>query len=204
MALALNKTVLKQRRDQLSTFQRFLPSLDLKRQQLIADSQRAQRVLRATEQEIDELLDSQEGLFALLGASKQNMSGLVTVESVTVSDENVLGVKLPVLGQIRFRRNEYSMLAKPFWVDFLVELLEKTASLYLRRENERARVARLQEAVRRITQRVNLFEKVLIPQAENDIQRIKIYLADTERAAVVRSKIAKAKQNRGAQTTEGG
>jgi V/A-type H+-transporting ATPase subunit D len=88
------------------------------------------------------------------------------------------------------------MLAKPFWVDFLVELLQKMALLKLRLQNEQTRVTRLNEAVRRITQRVNLFDKVLIPQAEKDIHRIKIHLADTERAAVVRSKLAKAKQNR--------
>ncbi len=88
------------------------------------------------------------------------------------------------------------MLAKPFWVDFLVELLRAMATLSIRRDVEQRRVRRLNEAVRRITQRVNLFEKVLIPQAEKDIQRIRIYLADAERAAVVRSKIAKAKQQR--------
>ena len=93
------------------------------------------------------------------------------------------------------------MLAKPFWVDFLVELLQKLALLKLRLQNERTRVGRLNDAVRRITQRVNLFDKVLIPQAEKDIHRIKIHLADTERTAVVRSKIAKAKQNRGELTT---
>jgi V/A-type H+-transporting ATPase subunit D len=99
-----------------------------------------------------------------------------------------------VLDDVRFHKAEYSMLAKPFWVDFLVELLQKAATLSIRRNIEQQRVRRLNEAVRRITQRVNLFEKVLIPQAEKDIQRIRIYLADAERAAVVRSKIAKAKQ----------
>lgn len=90
------------------------------------------------------------------------------------------------------------MLAKPFWVDFLVEQLQVMATLHLRRDVENTRAARLDDAVRRITQRVNLFEKVLIPQAAKDIQKIKVYLADTERAAVVRSKLAKARQNRDA------
>ena len=196
MALALNKTSLKQRRDQLALFQRFLPSLDLKRQQLIADLQRSKGTLVETGKEIEALLNSQLGLFALLGASEQELSGLVSIEKLTIEEENVLGVRLPVLGEIRFSVREYSMLAKPFWVDFLVELLQKMALLKLRLQNEQTRVTRLNEAVRRITQRVNLFDKVLIPQAEKDIHRIKIHLADTERAAVVRSKLAKAKQNR--------
>ena len=201
MALALNKTSLKQRRDQLAMFERFLPSLDLKRQQLIADLQRSKRIQSETENEIETLLASQRGLFSLLGASEQDLSDLVTIEERTVTEENVLGVRLPLMGEVRFRVKEYSMLAKPFWVDFLVELLQKMALLQLRLQNERTRLSCLNDAVRRITQRVNLLDKVLIPQAEKDIHRIKIHLADTERAGVVRSKIAKAKQNRGELTT---
>ena len=197
MALALNKTSLKQQRDQLSMYQRFLPSLELKRQQVIADYQKAKRILAATEQKINELLGANNGgLFSLLGASEQDLTGLVRVESITVTEENRLGIKLPVLGQVRFHATEYSMLAKPFWVDFLVELLQKMASLSLRRNIEKMRVQRLNDVVRRLTQRVNLFENVLIPQAQKEILRIQIYLADTERAAVVRSKIAKTKNAR--------
>ena len=47
--------------------------------------------------------------------------------------------------------------------------------------------------MRKVTQRVNLFEKVLIPRTREQIRRIRIYLSDAERAAVVRSKIAKRK-----------
>jgi len=196
VALALNKTALKQQRDHLAMYKRFLPSLDLKRQQLMAGYQRAKSVLAATQREIEELVASQGGLFALLGASEQDFSSLLQIESADIDEENLLGVRLPVLGEVRFHVTEYSMLAKPFWVDFLVELLQAMARLNLRRSVEHRRVRQLNDAVRRITQRVNLFEKVLIPQAKKDIKRIRIYLADGERAAVVRSKIAKAKQHR--------
>ena len=59
---------------------------------------------------------------------------------------------------------------------------------------ERVRILELQE--KRVTQRVNLFDKILIPTAKQNIQRIQIYLGDGERAAVVRSKLAKGKQAR--------
>ena len=194
MALALNKTALKQQRDHLAMYQRFLPSLDLKRQQLLADYQRAKEALAVTQREFDEQMASQSGLFALVGASEQDLAGLVCVESIEAHEENLLGVHLPVLGEVRFSTVEYSMLAKPFWVDLLVELLQRIATLSIRLNIQQERVRRLNDAARRITQRVNLFEKVLIPQAEKDIQRIRIFLADAERAAVVRSKIAKAKR----------
>ncbi len=201
MALALNKTALKQQRDKLMMYKRFLPSLDLKRQQLLVDYQQSKSLLASTEHDIAELLDSQSGLFSLLGASEQELADLVRIEELVVKEENVLGVRLPALDEVRFRVKEYSMLARPFWVDFLLELVQTVAKLRVRRDIQQRRVSRLSDAVRRITQRVNLFEKVLIPQAEKDIQRIKIHLADSERAAVVRSKLAKAKQNLSELTT---
>jgi len=194
MALALNKTALKQQRDQLAMYQRFLPSLDLKRQQLIADYQRARQQRDATQQEIDEQRSSSGELLALLGASEQDLTGLVRVESVAIREENVLGVRLPILDDVQVHVAEYSMLARPFWVDLLVELLQSMAVLRIRIDVDQERLRRLNDAVRRITQRVNLFEKVLIPQAEENIQRIRIFLSDAERTAVVRSKIAKAKR----------
>ncbi|MEZ6150341.1 MAG: V-type ATP synthase subunit D [Pirellulaceae bacterium] len=97
MSLALNKTSLKQQRDQLAMYQQYLPSLDLKRQQLLVDLQHSKNKLKSTEREISDVLDSQAGLFSLLGASDQNLTDLVRVEAMVVDEENVLGVRLPML-----------------------------------------------------------------------------------------------------------
>jgi V/A-type H+-transporting ATPase subunit D len=56
------------------------------------------------------------------------------------------------------------------------------------------RVALLAKAVDTITQRVNLFDKVLIPNARSNIKKIRIYLSDEQTSAVTRSKIAKRKR----------
>jgi V/A-type H+-transporting ATPase subunit D len=79
-------------------------------------------------------------------------------------------------------------------VDRLVEELTRMLELQVRLAVQQRRAARLDAAVRKVTQRVNLFEKVLIPRARDNIRRIRIYLGDAERAAVVRSKIAKRKR----------
>src|SRR5690606_27962987 len=92
---------------------------------------------------------------------------------------------------------EYSTLAMPFWVDTLTGAVSTAVALRIRRQVEEKRVRLLERAVRRVTQRVNLFDKVLIPTARRNIQRITVYLADAERAAVVRSKIAKARHAQG-------
>jgi len=137
-----------------------------------------------------------------LGASTMDLSSYVTVRNAEIGQENVIGARLPVLRKVEFALEEYSTLAKPFWVDTLVEYLQKISELRIREQVERERVRRLDEAVRKITQRVNLFEKVLIPTAQNNILRIRIYLGDAERAAVVRSKLVKAKRQKKASRAE--
>jgi V/A-type H+-transporting ATPase subunit D len=79
-------------------------------------------------------------------------------------------------------------------VDALADRLERTIRLRLRAQVEERRLVLLDHAVRRITQRVNLFDKVLIPRTRENLRRIRIYLADAERSGVVRAKIAKRKR----------
>ncbi len=132
----------------------------------------------------------------MLANEEIDLGGLVRLADIRLAEENRLGVRLPVLEEVAFAERGYGLLARPHWVDAVVAKLKRAAELRLRIEVQRERVRRLEFAVRRTTQRVNLFEKVLIPTAQRHIRRIEIALADAERAAVVRSKIAKAKHAR--------
>ena len=192
--LAINKSSLKKQRDQLKLFQRFLPSLDLKRQQLMTELKQSQEQLVVAEDEINQLTKSLTGLMKPLGAYEIDLANLVTIDQVEIEEENVVGVRLPVAREVKFRTAEYSLLAKPFWVDFLVEFLQRSCTMRIHLQVRRERVKKLEIAVRRTTQRVNLFEKVLIPNAQTNIKQIQIGLAEEERSAVVRSKIAKKKR----------
>ena len=88
----------------------------------------------------------------------------------------------------------YALLGRPHWVDPVVDALRTAVELRLQLQIAEQRLALLSQAVRKITQRVNLFDKVLIPQTQANIKKIRIYLSDAERAAVVNSKIAKRKK----------
>ncbi len=115
------------------------------------------------------------------------------VAEVEIKTENVVGTAIPKFGQLRLEVDPYSRLAIPFWVDSLVEALKQMVGLRVRMRIAQKRTDALRAALRRVTQRVNLFDKVLIPRAEENIRRIVIFLSDQERAAVVRSKIAKSR-----------
>src|SRR5215467_518406 len=142
----------------------------------------------------DQASHSLTALLPILGSSSMKLSGLVRARRIDVAEEDVLGLRLPTLRAVEFDVADYSLLATPFWIDDLVTCLKEVVTYRIRLQVYRQRVARMQAAVRRVTQRVNLFEKVLIPNAKRNIAHIQIFLSDVERAAVVTSKIAKAKR----------
>jgi V/A-type H+-transporting ATPase subunit D len=196
MTLALNKTTLKRQRDQAKLYRRFLPSLELKRQQLQAAWRQSQSELAELQSEVDRIETSLESLYPLVGGSTIDISEMqdwVRIVELKVAEENVVGTSVPVLESLNLEVEEYSRLVMPFWVDKLIAALKEMIHAQLRVRIARSRTEVLQAALRRVTQRVNLFDKVLIPQAEENIRRIVIYLSDQERAAVVRSKIAKSR-----------
>jgi V/A-type H+/Na+-transporting ATPase subunit D len=191
--LALNKSSLFRLRRELQLFERFLPTLDLKRKQLIAELGKARDALRLDEEAMAALAEETAQRLPMLANGQIDLSRLVVLDRVQLGEVNLLGVLLPVLEDVSYRIRPYSMLAKPHWVDHLVEQLKAMLALRVRHQVNEERMKRLRQAVRRITQRVNLFDKVLIPGAKRDIKQIEVFIADNERAGVVRSKIAKAK-----------
>jgi V/A-type H+/Na+-transporting ATPase subunit D len=190
--VALNKSALQKERDKLKLYQRLLPSLDLKRRQLSLELGRARAELAKSQAEFERLEIRATEQLPMLADIEKDLTGFVRIRSVKLDEENIVGVRLPILAEVAFTISNYSMLAYPYWIDVLVERLEEMAELQVRLHILAERVRRLQIAQRRITQRVNLFEKILIPNTKTTIHQIQIYLGDAERSAVVRSKIAKA------------
>jgi V/A-type H+-transporting ATPase subunit D len=194
--LTLSKASLSQEGARLKTYERFLPSLDLKRRQLINERARAAAVLADTTQAIADLRERLRAELPMASDLEVEVTGLVSVTGLELGEDNLLGVRLPRLDRVSLDRRAYALLAKPEWVDRLAELLADMLELRIRIQVHRRRLSLLDDAVRTVTQRVNLFDKVLIPRTRENIRRIRIFLADGERAAVVRAKIAKAKRAR--------
>jgi len=191
--LALNKTELARKKRELATYRRFLPSLDLKRRQLLEERSRARADLAELERQRAALRDEAGRNIPMLSNRRISVEGLVTVRDVQLGEANIVGVCVPVFEGVDFTVEPYGLLSKPHWVDAVVEMLKRAAELQLREQVARERLERLEAGLKKVTQRVNLFEKVLIPRAEAAIRTIQVGLADIERASVVRSKIAKRK-----------
>jgi V/A-type H+-transporting ATPase subunit D len=192
--LALNKSSLQKERRKLANFERFLPSLDLKRRQLMVERAKALVELQQAEAALEQFLDGIGEILPMLANREVDLTDLVQVSGLTHDVENVVGTRLPRLTGFDVELKQYSRLGRPQWVDGVAARLKECVALSLRVRFGRRRLEILQVAVRRITQRVNLFEKVLIPKTRASIKYIRIYLGDAERAAVVRSKVAKKKR----------
>jgi V/A-type H+-transporting ATPase subunit D len=202
--LKLSKSGLAEERAQLDLCKRTLPSLDLKRRQLTVELAKARRAHAEARVAVDALETRVGEELPMLANPDIEVRGLVKMTAFELDEENVVGVRLPRLLRVECEVADYSLLARPAWVDLVVDRLkevaeERTRLLVLA---ERVRILELHE--RRTTQRVNLFEQILIPTAKRNIQRIQIFLGDAERAAVVRSKLAKAKQERARRAALGG
>lgn len=188
--IKLTKNELKRQKDALKRFQRYLPTLQLKKQQLQMVIRQVEAELRAKDSEQKEL---ERGIFSWVEVFGEDVgiSGLVRITSLRTDTGNIAGIDIPVFEGIDFERIPYDLYVLPPWVDRGAEaikhMLALDAEVRILREQHRL----LSEELRVTTQRVNLFEKVKIPETKEAIRMIRIYLGDQQTAAVVRGKIAK-------------
>ena len=189
--LKLTKNQLKKEKDALKMFQRYLPMLQLKKQQLQLELARIKKQREEREGIIKQARTEVEGWIEVFAQS--SLKGWLTVKKINTTVGNVAGVEIPVFQEAEIEKKPYDFIQTPLWVDFALEkieaiLREKAALSVLKRQEEL-----VGEELRIATQRVNLFEKVMIPRTQENIRVIKIYLGDMQTAEVVRGKIAKAK-----------
>ena len=189
----LSKSGLAEQRKQLKLYESTLPSLDMKRRQLSVELDTARHALAEAREAVDALETKIGSELPMLANPDIAIGGLVKMTAFELVDENVVGVKLPRLERVACEVADYSLLARPAWVDLVVERLEKVAEERTRLLVLEERTRILEHQVKRVTQRVNLFDQILIPTAKTNIQRIQIFLGDLDRAAVTRAKLAKGK-----------
>ncbi len=193
-AVKLTKSELKRQRDALKRFTRYLPTLQLKKQQLQLEARRARRRLDDTQQERDEYVKALKGWIELLDEqSAEELKELIVVRSWRTSERNIAGIDTPVFESLEFDRPAYDLWKTPVWYDDILETVEKMAEYELHLRLLRLQVEALEDELRTTTQRVNLFEKVKIPEARENIRTIQIYLGDEQTNQVGRAKIAKRK-----------
>lgn len=190
------KTELKAQTDALKRFQRFLPMLQLKKQQLQAEIAGISAKLADVQERETTLRKQLDAWVALYADDAVKPSELVSFEGIRVASGNIAGVAIPVYEGIAAHSVPLDPYRTPAWTDDAQETL--MALMKLRAEGDVLRRQRelVQEELHTTGQRVNLFEKVKIPECKENIRVIRIFIGDEQTAAVVRGKIAKGRASK--------
>ena len=191
--IKLTKNELKVQKDALKMYQRYLPTLTLKKQQLQAEIRSIEAKAKSVRKEREKLEQGFDEWISVFSAESEFPNGIITVSNVRKGEGNIAGVVIPTFEGADFSRSDYDLYHTPLWVDIAANHMERAMSLDLEAEVLDEQVRLLEIELRSTSQRVNLFEKVKIPETKENIRKIGVYMADQQVAAVVRSKISKRK-----------
>jgi V/A-type H+-transporting ATPase subunit D len=191
--IKLTKNELKVQKDALKMYRRYLPTLTLKKQQLQAEIRTIEAKAKGIRKEREDLEFGFREWIAVFSEMDAFPKGMITVSNIRKGKGNIAGVDIPTFEGADFKRGDYDLYETPLWVDIAANHMEKAMSLDLEAEVLDEQVRLLEIELLATSQRVNLFEKVKIPETEENIKKISIYMADQQVSAVVRSKISKRK-----------
>lgn len=192
--IKLTKNELRNQQMHLAQLEKYLPTLQLKKAMLQAEVQEVRQTIQRLEQKQSQNRERVDAFSALL-TTKTTIDPLqaVKIKNIRKHYENVAGVEVPYFEGVEFEEFTYSLFETAPWVDAAISELRVLAEV-----REHIRVAyeqrqALEKEWREVSIRVNLFEKILIPRAVDNIRKIKVFLGDQQLAAVSRAKVAKSK-----------
>jgi V/A-type H+-transporting ATPase subunit D len=192
--IKLNKTEQKKQKNLLGQLTKYLPTLQLKKQQLQVEVDGVRTGAEDIMKEMQKVCDSMSSWSALLSQPLPfSVSSLVKVKEVVKTSENIAGVEVPLFESISFSILDYSYLFTPVWLDRAVVEFEALITLREKYKIIKEKLSLLEEELRQTNIKVNLFEKRMIPECKENIRKIKIFLGDQEIAAICNAKIAKDK-----------
>ena len=204
MAIKLTKNEEKVQKDRLKQYQRYLPTLQLKKQQLQMVIMQTRAELEQKEAERGQMIGDLDDWVAVFAENnifdeEKKLDNLVEPDTDISKKENIAGVTVPKFVELTFKDISYDIDDYPLWVDTALIKLREIARLDALVSTLRKQEELLEKELRATSQRVNLFEKVKIPEAKENIRKIGVYLGDQQTAAVVRGKISKKKLVEGGQ-----
>ncbi|MDR2718148.1 MAG: V-type ATP synthase subunit D [Treponema sp.] len=187
----LTKNELKKQKDSLKMYQRYLPTLMLKKQQLQGEIRVTELRIKELRSQKDKLDESFKTWVAVFGERLIFTADILKISRLNTAQGNIAGVAIPIFQGAEFTVAPYDLARKPLWLDTAVEKMKQVILLDLEAQILEEQRRRLDRELRITTQRVNLFEKIKIPETKGHIKKIQVYLGDQQTSAVVRGKIAK-------------
>lgn len=194
MTVKLTKNELRSQQLRLVQLQRYLPTLQLKKAMLQFEVNHAEQEIL----QLNALCEDRKGQvekFAsfLLEQVDCNLLHYADVAHVKKRYENIAGVEIPIFEHVVFQDEGYALFDTPAWTDRAMVQLRSWVEAQERRSVAEEKKRSLEKELKEVSIRVNLFEKILIPRAQGNIKKIRIFLGDQQLASVAQAKVAKKK-----------
>ena len=187
----LNKISLREQKQKLGMYRRFLPALEARKQQFLLELAGVRQAIREEEARLRDLLERISAWSSLYWDLQDAIAGSIRIREITLGVKNVAGLKVPQYCGVVFEDPPYSLFATPYVFEEVIAFTREAISM-----REAIRILRDQEKVlwdgfRKTSQRINLYEQVLIVDCRENIRKITVYLQDQQAASVGVAKVAK-------------
>lgn len=189
--IKLNKVSLREQKQKMALYQRFLPALEARKQQFLMQLAVVRKELREQERALTQLMADMALWAPLVRDMEGQLKPFIEIRQVRVSMHNVAGLKIPLFDEVVFEDHSYSVFATSYSFEIVLKRLREAI-----RRREKLKILLKQERIladgfRKTSQRINLYEQRLIPECREALRKIAVYLQDQQAAAVGVAKVAK-------------
>lgn len=201
--LRLNKVSLREQKQKLALYRRFLPALEARKQQFLMQLELVRKEIAQKEAELEKLKQSITTWSGLLAGLEAMIRPFLEIKQLNTSERNVAGLKIKRLQDVVFHNPDYSFFATPYSFETVLTQLRQAIAVMTEIKLLKEQEALLYEGFRKTSQRINLYEQRLIPGCREAIKKISVYLQDQQAAAVGVAKTAKRMLENAAQASGG-
>lgn len=189
--IKLNKVFLREQKQRLAMYERFLPALEARKQQFLMQLAIVRQDIQERQAAMETMLNEISEWSPLYWDVQKILPFFIKILEVRYRLRNVAGLKVPDFIGVAFDEPPYSLFATFFSFDFLLTKTREVISLreHIKILKEQERI--LADGFRKTSQRINLYEQKLIPDCREAIRKITVYLQDQQAAAVGVAKVAK-------------
>ncbi|HBL52788.1 MAG TPA: hypothetical protein DDZ34_01735 [Syntrophaceae bacterium] len=189
--IKLNKVSLREQKQKMALYQRFLPALEARKQQFLMQLGVVRKDIRKQENALAQLIADMALWVPLVRDMEGQLKPFIKIRQIRVALHNVAGLKIPLFEEVVFEDPSYSVFATSYSFEIVLERLREAI-----RRREKLKILLEQERIladgfRKTSQRINLYEQRLIPECREALRKIAVYLQDQQAAAVGVAKVAK-------------
>ena len=192
--ILMNKNTLAALKIELKEYNTALPVFEMKEQQL-------KEVVQTTESNIARLRTTIAAInretktwVAVMAEETINLSETIQVDQVLTRKREIAGVTVTVFQDIAFKDAEVDLFNTPLWVDAALDVIRDQKTNQTLVQIEERNLELLREELAEARRMKNALKEVFIPETEENIRKIEIYLGDVERLAIGCAKLVKKKK----------